>query len=204
MLGNDEDLLRQQEERCIAHVDMDCFYCEVERQRNPRLRGVPMAVLQYNPRDPRSVRAEDNRTFNESDGSIIAVSYEARAAGVTRIMRGREARRQCPALQCVQVPVAYSKADLSIYKDAGRAVIEVLARYGESVFRASIDEVRGTALALLHSCRVAPGACDVLTIHAPPTTRTALASVHRRTSTSPRARPRSRSASRAAPSRSCR
>ncbi|KAG8466934.1 hypothetical protein KFE25_008313 [Diacronema lutheri] len=143
MLGTDagfEDLLRQQEERCIAHVDMDCFYCEVERQRNPRLRGVPMAVLQYNPRDPRTVRAEEERIFNESDGSIIAVSYEARAKGVTRIMRGKEARRQCPELVCVQVPVAYSKADLAIYKEAGRTVIDVLARFGESVFRASIDE----------------------------------------------------------------
>lgn len=173
MLGVDaglEELLRQQEERVICHIDMDCFYCEVERQRNPRLRGVPMAVLQYNPQDPRTVRPEDDRIFNNSDGSIIAVSYEARAKGVTRIMRGKEARRQCPELQCVQVPVAFSKADLSIYKDAGRTVIDVLNRYGESVFRASIDEayVDISARAAALARRVASGAEPLLPPDAAP------------------------------------
>lgn len=37
------------------------------------------------------------------NGSLIAVSYEARRRGVTRQMRGNEARKKCPELQLVQV-----------------------------------------------------------------------------------------------------
>ena len=37
------------------------------------------------------------------NGSLIAVSYEARRRGVTRQMRGNVARSHCPELQLVQV-----------------------------------------------------------------------------------------------------
>ena len=43
--------------------------------------------LQYNPfGDLSTLLPEDDRIFNDSDGSIIAVSYEARAHGVKRCM----------------------------------------------------------------------------------------------------------------------
>lgn len=41
-----------------------------------------------------------------ANGSIIAVSYEARARGVTRFFRGREAIAKCPEIVLVQVPTA--------------------------------------------------------------------------------------------------
>ena len=37
-------------------------------------------------------------------------------------MRGDEAKKVCPQIQLVQVPVARGKADLSIYRDAGSEV----------------------------------------------------------------------------------
>ena len=46
---------------------------------------------------------------------IIAVGYEARAFGVTRQMRGDEAKQKCPAIQLVQVPCVRGKADLTKY-----------------------------------------------------------------------------------------
>jgi DNA polymerase eta len=120
------------------------FYCEVERRQHPELVGVPMAVVQYNPfeNEDHSVlshRAEEDRTDNASNGSIIAVSYEARAAGVTRSMRGREARSVCPKIQLVQVPTANAKADLELYRDAGAKVLEIFIK-GGTCERASVDE----------------------------------------------------------------
>lgn len=35
-------------ERVVALVDMDCFFMQVEQRFDPRLRGRPCAVVQYN------------------------------------------------------------------------------------------------------------------------------------------------------------
>jgi DNA polymerase eta len=126
--------------RCIAHCDLDAFYAQVEAARHPRLAGRPLGVVQYNPfGNLQTLRPEDNRLFNDSNGSLIAVDYAARAAGVRRNMRGGEARALCPDLQLVQVPTAHGKADLTIYRDAGSQVQKILARGGRCE-RASIDE----------------------------------------------------------------
>lgn len=37
-------------------------------------------------------------------------------------MRGDEAKKACPDIQLVQVPVARGKADLNLYRDAGSEV----------------------------------------------------------------------------------
>ncbi|XP_022006938.1 DNA polymerase eta isoform X2 [Helianthus annuus] len=111
--------------RIIAHVDMDCFYVQVEQRKQPRLRGQPTAVVQYN---------------SWKGGGLIAVGYEARKDGVKRSMRGNEAKKVCPQIQLVQVPMARGKADLTIYRNAGSEVVSILARKGRCE-RASIDEV---------------------------------------------------------------
>jgi len=140
-------------QRVVALVDLDCFYCAVERRRDPSLLGLPMAVVQYNPWEnapggPCVVGGVTSRTPEEdrrdplSNGSLIAVSYEARACGVKRIMRGQEARRCCPELVLVQVPTAHGKASLTIYKEAGHEVVDVMCREaGVVVEKASVDEM---------------------------------------------------------------
>ena len=90
----------------------------------------PVPPPQYNPHERSggtgaiggvtSVTADmPRRCDKNNNGSLIAVSYEARARGVKRNMRGDEARRVCPELELVQVPTAHGKADLQIYRDAG-------------------------------------------------------------------------------------
>lgn len=103
--------------RVVALIDMDCFYCACERALQPSLVGVPLAVVQYNPYqgdgsagtsgvvshppEPASeriaIRDGKIRMPSAANGSIIAVSYEARARGVTRFFRAREV---CPQQCC--------------------------------------------------------------------------------------------------------
>ena len=45
-------------QRVVIHCDVDCFYCQVERLDDPSLKGVPLAVQQFN------------------SGGFVAVSYE--------------------------------------------------------------------------------------------------------------------------------
>ncbi|XP_077991128.1 DNA polymerase eta-like [Glandiceps talaboti] len=112
-------------DRVIALVDMDCFYVQVEQRRNPELKGKPCAVVQY-------------KTWK--GGGIIAVGYEARAHGVTRNMRGDDAKEKCPDIMLVRVPENRGKADLTRYRDAGTEVIDVLCKFSKSVEKASVDE----------------------------------------------------------------
>jgi len=113
-------------ERVVCHLDLDCFYVQVERQRNPSLLHVPCAVVQYN---------------KWQGGGIIALSYEAKSLGVKRSMRGDEASKKCPGIRLVTVPVAHEKADLTRYREAGTAVFELLSeQQGIVCERTSIDE----------------------------------------------------------------
>ncbi|KAH9509130.1 hypothetical protein Btru_049132 [Bulinus truncatus] len=112
-------------DRIIALIDMDCFYVQVEQRLNPSLKGKPCAVVQYNA---------------WKGGGIIAVGYEARAHGVTRPMRGDDAKVKCPEIQLIKVPEARGKADLTRYREAGAEVLSVFSKYCSSVERASVDE----------------------------------------------------------------
>ena len=89
--------------RVIAHFDLDCFYCQVERQLDGSLRDRPTGVCQYDPFEKDGVRTRDAATDRKThlsrpgaNNSLIAVSYEARKQGVKRNMTIREARRCCP------------------------------------------------------------------------------------------------------------
>eukprot|EP00891_Asterochloris_glomerata_P001049 jgi/Astpho2/1049/gw1.00017.35.1_t len=109
-------------------------------KRDPSLQGKPVGVVQYNPfGDLRTIRPDEDRKFAHSNGSLIAVSYEARAKGVKRNMRGDAARRACPDMILVQVPTAHGKADLTIYREAGKQVLDILGTVAICE-RASIDE----------------------------------------------------------------
>ncbi|KAI8122332.1 DNA polymerase eta [Lucilia cuprina] len=112
-------------DRVVLLVDMDCFYCQVEEKLDPSLKNQPLAVVQYNA---------------WRGGGIIAVNYAARAKGVTRHMRGDEAKEQCPEIQLVKVPNVREKADLTKYREAGKEVANVLQRFTPLLERASVDE----------------------------------------------------------------
>ncbi|KAG5175712.1 hypothetical protein JKP88DRAFT_338079 [Tribonema minus] len=107
----------------------------------PELKGKPCAVVQYDTTGSLETVGMDNpaRYVTTSRSGIIAVSYEARERGVKRNMTGQEARKICPDIQLVTVPTAHGKADLTLYRNAGARVVDVLGT-GGLVERASVDE----------------------------------------------------------------
>ncbi len=89
--------------RTIIHLDLDAFFCAVEEQRDPSLRGKPFAV--------------GGRP--ESRGVVSSASYAARQFGVRSAIPMAQAVRLCPELilvansQALSVQVAawYNRAN---------------------------------------------------------------------------------------------
>ncbi|XP_057323568.1 DNA polymerase eta-like [Microplitis mediator] len=108
------------EERIIALIDMDCFFCQVETREHPELKAKPLVVTQFN--------------------LVLAVNYEAKALGVTRFISGNKAKEKCPELEVISVPILRGKGDVSKYRAAGQEVIEVLRHHCSIIERASVDE----------------------------------------------------------------
>lgn len=111
-------------DRVVALVDMDCFFVQVEQRQNPHLRNKPCAVVQYT---------------SWKGGGIVAVSYEARAFGVTRNMWADDAKKLCPDLLLAQVRELHGKANLAKYREASMEVMEIMSRFAV-MERGSIDE----------------------------------------------------------------
>jgi DNA polymerase-4 len=106
--------------RNVLFIDPPAFCTTVEGLVAPALRHRPVAVAA-----PGADRA-----------TVLALSPEARAAGITRGMPVRRARKQCPDLMLVPPnPVLYARAS--------RALHEILGRY------APIIEPRGYGHAFL-------------------------------------------------------
>lgn len=118
--GDDKELVKIQPvegwREPILHVDMDAFFVEVERLRDPALGGRPVAVGGGSQR-----------------GVIASASYEARRFGVTSAMPTSRARRLCPHL--VLVP-----ADHARYGKVSRQVFEVFRSFTPLVEAVSVDE----------------------------------------------------------------
>ena len=78
-------LTKDQVPRAVVHLDADCFYAAVERQRLNVPPEVPLAVQQWS--------------------SLIAVDYNCRKFGVKRGMRVEEAQKLCPGIRFVHVKI---------------------------------------------------------------------------------------------------
>ena len=102
----------------IIHVDLDAFFVEVCRARNPELRNVALLVVGGR---------------RESRGVVQSASYPARAFGIRAGMPIAEAVRRCPQATFFQGSFAH-------YRDASRTVRAVLERFTPTVAMASLDE----------------------------------------------------------------
>ncbi|XP_032738351.1 DNA polymerase iota isoform X3 [Lontra canadensis] len=77
--------------RVIVHVDLDCFYAQVEMISNPELKGKPLGVQQKY--------------------LVVTCNYEARKLGVKKLMNVRDAKEKCPQL------VLVNGEDLTRYRE---------------------------------------------------------------------------------------
>ncbi|GAB4433495.1 MAG: DNA polymerase IV [Anaerolineales bacterium] len=103
--------------RTILHLDLDAFYCAVEENQNPALRGKPFAV----------------GGKPEERGVVSSCSYAARQFGVRSAMPMSRALGLCPNL--IIVP-----GNHRLYSQASKQVMERLHDLTPLVEQISIDE----------------------------------------------------------------
>ncbi|MDZ5712089.1 DNA polymerase IV [Jeotgalibacillus haloalkalitolerans] len=104
--------------KIILHIDMNSFYASVEAAHQPELKGKPIAIA-GNPEERR--------------GIVVTCSYEARSKGVKTTMQVHEALKLCPELIIL-------RPDFTRYRQASKAMFDILRSYTELVEPVSIDE----------------------------------------------------------------
>ncbi|XP_064295325.1 DNA polymerase iota isoform X1 [Phalacrocorax carbo] len=100
--------------RVVVHVDLDCFYAQVEMIRNPALRDKPLGVQQ------KSI--------------VVTCNYEARKCGVKKLMSVKDAKEKCPQL------ILVNGEDLTPYREMSYKVTELLGEFCPLVERLGFDE----------------------------------------------------------------
>ena len=152
------DELSRRPLRCILHLDLDCFYAQVESKRLGLPEDEPLAVQQW--------------------GGLLAINYAARAFGIKRGMRVEEAKALCPALRTPHVPLvggdggaggggggggsadepdrSQAKVSLERYRTESTKIFALLESLAPELERASIDEayIDATELAAEEHARV--------------------------------------------------
>lgn len=101
-------------DRTIIHIDIDCFYAQVEELRNPKLRHLPLGIQQKN--------------------CIVTSNYVARDRGVGKLMSMKEALKRCPDL------VLVNGEDLSNYRRMSASIFDVLQSFTNSIEKLGLDE----------------------------------------------------------------
>lgn len=100
----------------LVHLDMNAFFAQCEENRNPSLKGHPMAV------------GTDHKR-----GIISTANYEARKFGVHSAMPAYQAKRLCPSL--IIVP-----GDYGLYSSVSHRFMAFFRKYFPLVEPVSIDE----------------------------------------------------------------
>ena len=100
--------------KAILHIDGDCFFASCEMALNPKLKGFPVVT-------------------GKERGIASSMSYEAKAAGVTRGMSLRDIKKVCP--DAIILP-----SDYETYSLFSVRMFSIVRRYTPQVEEYSIDE----------------------------------------------------------------
>lgn len=104
-------------ERRIIHVDMDCFYAQIEQRDHPEFRGQPVIVAGR----------------SSSRGVVATASYEARKFGVHSAMPTSRAHQLCPNGYYVQ-------PNFEKYRSVSEQIMSIFKSYTDHVQPVSLDE----------------------------------------------------------------
>lgn len=108
------DWSEEQHNSVIIHIDIDCFYAQVEEIRNPALREQPVGVTQKY--------------------LLVTCNYLARSRGVKKMIPVAEAMQLCPEL------VLVNGEDLTPYRQMSNEIHNVMHRYTTLVEKLGFDE----------------------------------------------------------------
>ncbi len=111
---NEEGIEKKQKERIFFHMDGDAFFVGVEIAKNPKLKGLPVVT-------------------GEERGIVSALSYEAKALGITRGMPVFRLKKEFPN-------VIILAGDYKSYAEYSSRMFEIVRRYADDVEEYSIDE----------------------------------------------------------------
>ena len=100
--------------RSIIHLDMDCFYAQVEMVHHPEYKDKPLGVQQKN--------------------LVVTSNYLARQFGIKKCISVQEALSLCPGLILVR------GEDLTKYRQVSGKIFENLHRFTPLVERLGLDE----------------------------------------------------------------
>ncbi len=100
--------------RAIVHIDADAFFVTCEQALHPELKGKKVVC-------------------GQERGIAAAMSYEAKAAGVTRGMRFSDIKKLCP-------DVIFLPSDYETYSLFSKRMFEIIRRFSGLVEEYSIDE----------------------------------------------------------------
>ncbi|RZF48529.1 hypothetical protein LSTR_LSTR017282, partial [Laodelphax striatellus] len=104
----------EQHTRVVVHLDVDCFYAQVEMLKSPHLTTKPLGIKQKN--------------------YVITSNYLARECGVKKCMTVTEAKKVCPEL------ILVNGEDLTPYKHISSSISNILRTFSPIVERSGIDE----------------------------------------------------------------
>jgi nucleotidyltransferase/DNA polymerase involved in DNA repair len=128
-----EPLTLESFSRAIVHIDGDAFFASCEQSRRPKLQGRPVVT-------------------GKERNIAASMSYEAKAAGVTRGMPLAEIRKICP--DAVILP-----SDYETYSLLSKRFFAIVQRYTPDVEDYSIDECFADLTGLQGRVPVGCGQC---------------------------------------------
>ena len=101
-------------QRTIIHIDIDCFYAQVEMIKNPSLKHFPLGIQQKN--------------------IIVTSNYLAREYGIQKCMLVSEGVQLCPQLVLVR------GEDLHDYRQVSAKITSLLHKFSPQVEKLGLDE----------------------------------------------------------------